>query len=175
MIFDLNRLLLRILEDQTTEWHGIHGLSHWGRVHSNGMMIAADSGAKIEVVELFAFFHDSQRVNDGYDKDHGLRGAQYARLLRGDYFELSDEDFEVLYEACRDHTDVAFHDNVTIQTCFDSDRLDLGRVAIYPDRNRLGTEIARDPNTIAACHHRAERAIVPEIVSRIWHDQRGSP
>ena len=38
-------------------------------------MIAAATGANMAVVELFAFFHDSCRVNEYTDHDHGKRGA----------------------------------------------------------------------------------------------------
>ena len=63
MQIDFNKLIHRILQDQITDWHGIHGLSHWGRVDTNCMKVAEESGANIKVVELFAFFHDSQRHN----------------------------------------------------------------------------------------------------------------
>ena len=173
MIFDLEKLIDRVLQDQMTEWHGIHGLSHWGRVHSNGMKVAAESGANTEVVELFAFFHDAQRVNDGYDQGHGFRGAEYAKKLRGTFFDVSDDDFALLYEACRDHTDVNDHDNVTIQTCFDADRLDLGRVDIRPDPKLLCTDAAKNRDMIDWCTERAQRAIIPEIIRTIWHNRRG--
>jgi hypothetical protein len=38
---------------------------------------------------------------------------------------------------------VARHPDVTIQTCWDADRLDLGRVGIRPDPARMGTEAGK--------------------------------
>ncbi len=47
---------------------GIHGVSHWGRVLETGMMLAEKTSADIQVVDLFALFHDSCRENDGRDQ-----------------------------------------------------------------------------------------------------------
>ena len=121
-------LLRRVLSEQTTDWHGIHGLSHWGRVYTNGIKVAEATGANVKVVELFAFIHDSKRWNDGADIGHGPRAAEFARHLRGEYFELTDHEFDLLYVACRDHAEGETEADVTIQTCWDADRLDLGRV-----------------------------------------------
>ena len=168
----LKPLITRILQDQITDRHGIHGLSHWGRVHSNGMRIAEESGANVRVVELFAFFHDSQRHNDGYDRDHGLRGAEYARSLRSEFFQLTDDEFQLLYIACCDHTDGQTIADVTIQACWDTDRLDLGRVGIHPDPQYLCTDAAKEKSMIKWATQRAQREIVPEVVAEIWHGQR---
>lgn len=138
------------------------------------MRLTDETGANRKVVELFAFFHDSQRHNDGGDIGHGHRGAEYANYLRGDYFELSDDEFDLLFVACRDHTDVTHHDDVTIQTCWDSDRLDLGRVGMTPDPYYLNTDAAKRKSTIDWANSRASFEVVPDIISDIWH-QRGGP
>ncbi|MHC4877786.1 MAG: HD domain-containing protein [Planctomycetota bacterium] len=164
-MFRFESLIHRILQDQIVSWRGIHGLSHWGRVYENGMRLSDESGASRRVVELFAFFHDSQRFNDGTDTGHGHRGAEYAKTLRGEYFDLPDDEFEMLYVACRDHTDEVTHEDVTIQTCWDSDRLDLGRVGMTPDPEFLSTDVARRRDTIHWAHSRAVNEAVPEIVS----------
>ena len=78
---------------------GIHGISHWARVLDNGLKVAKHSGANEKIVCLFAVFHDSQRISDGYDPLHGKRGGELARTFRGKYFELSDEDFHSLLES----------------------------------------------------------------------------
>lgn len=124
----------------------IHGPDHWKRVERNGLIIASQSGASTTVVRLFALFHDSKRVNDGWDPDHGKRGAAYAALLRGEHFNLTDDEFELLQYACTWHTDSDRHDDPTIGTCWDADRLDLGRAGIIPHAQfmstTLGAEIA---------------------------------
>ena len=43
-------------------------------------------------------------------------------------FDISDHEFNLLYRACEGHPHERTHPGITIQTCRDSDRLDLGRV-----------------------------------------------
>ena len=124
-------LVHRILEDYALPPHGTHGIGHWARVLENGLRLAEATGAKVEVVQLFAVFHDSRRINEGVDDGHGERGADLAAELRH-LFTLSDADFDLLYEACARHTDGLVEGDITIQTCWDSDRLDLGRVGMVP-------------------------------------------
>ena len=121
----------------------VHGPSHWRRVERNGLFIATRSNAVEEVVRLFAVFHDSRRENDGADKSHGASGAAYAASLRGRLFQLGDEHFELLDYACKWHADGRLSDDPTIGTCWDADRLDLGRVGIKPEPSYMSTEIGR--------------------------------
>jgi uncharacterized protein len=121
----------------------LHGPGHWRRVERNGLLLSAHMDAIPEVVRLFAIFHDSRRMNDGHDPGHGARGADYATKLRGKMFQLADDEFELLHYACVWHTDGVSHENATIATCWDADRLDLGRVGITPDPKRMCTEFGR--------------------------------
>jgi len=121
-----------------------HGPDHWRRVQRNGLLLCTRTGANRNVVRLFALFHDCRRVNDGWDPDHGARGAEYAASLRGTAFQISDEEFHQLHEACVWHTQGVRHDDATIATCWDADRLDLGRVGIIPDPNRMCTDFGRE-------------------------------
>jgi len=127
--------------------YSIHGPDHWLRVERNACVLATRSGATIAVVRLFALFHDSRRINDWTDTGHGERGAELARELRGRLFEISDEDFDLLHYACTWHTDGHRHDDPTIGTCWDADRLDIGRAGVSPDESfmstKFGAEIAR--------------------------------
>ena len=84
------------------------------------MLLAQKTGADIDVVRLFAIFHDCRRFDDAYDRDHGARGAEFAKLCREEKrFELDDERFGWLYDACRLHTIQPRTGNVTVDTCFD--------------------------------------------------------
>jgi uncharacterized protein len=56
----------------------------------------------------------------------------------------------------------------TIQTCWDADRLDLGRVGITPHPSRLCTEAARRPEMIRWADGRAIFGVIPEIVWDEW-------
>ena len=88
-------------------------------------------------------------------------------------FKLSDEEFERLYRACHGHTHERTHPDITIQTCWDSDRLDLGRVGITPDPLYLCTEAARKEKTIQWADGRATLGVIPEIVQRDWNVKLG--
>ena len=121
----------------------VHGPSHWRRVEKNGLMLAARSGARLDVVRLFAVFHDSKRLNEFNDPEHGPRGAAFARQLRNVLFQIDDAGFDLLCEACTVHTALHHSPDATIGTCLDADRLDLGRVGIIPDPKFMSTEYGR--------------------------------
>jgi uncharacterized protein len=162
------QLLQVILDQYVLPLNGVHGVSHWARVLENGRRLAASSGARIQVVELFAVLHDAKRRNEGVDFVHGPQGADYARELRGSLFELSDPDFDLLYQACAEHTNGHTQGDVTVQTCWDSDRLDLGRVGIVPRPKRLCTDAARDPLTLEWAQERAKARFIPDWVLGEW-------
>jgi uncharacterized protein len=128
--------------------HGVHGLAHWARVRANGLRLAEQTGADPEVIELFAILHDSKRQNDVWDPKHGARAAQFAEGLRGSLLTLPDDEFELLRFACEFHTSGLTEAHITVQTCWDADRLDLGRVGIKPDPRRLCTGAAKEASTI---------------------------
>ncbi len=161
-------LLCAVRNQYQLPWRGIHGVSHWARVLENGLRLAEQTGARIEVVSLFALFHDSKRENEGHDPHHGRRGSQLAAAFRGMHFELSDGDFALLKIACDQHTDGLTTGDVTIRTCWDADRLDLGRVGIRPDHRYLCTDPAKDKTMIAWAYERSIRFHVPELVSAEW-------
>ncbi len=140
---DYAGIMRAILDGYRLPVRGYHGVVHWARVMENGLRIAESNGADLEVVRLFALFHDSRRVNEMRDNDHGLRGGELARSLRGTLVLLDDASFETLFEACRLHTDGLTTGEPTLQACWDADRLDLGRVGITPRADRLCTDAAR--------------------------------
>jgi uncharacterized protein len=115
-MLSLKPIVHAILENYALPWHGTHGVSHWARVLENGLRLAEKTGANIEVVQLFAIFHDARRVNEGSDDGHGERGAEPAAAFRGEWFDLPDDDFDLLYEACAGHTDGETDGDITIQT-----------------------------------------------------------
>ncbi len=78
------------------DWQGIHGAPHWARVQEKGLRLAEITGANADVVRLFAFLHDSRRLNDGTDPLHGTRAVDFATQLRGRVFEFAAADFELL-------------------------------------------------------------------------------
>jgi uncharacterized protein len=152
-----DRLLSALRTRYVLDWErGIHGIRHWLRVRENGLRLARRTGANLGVVELFAFFHDVRRENDGRDPGHGRRGAEVACELRAAHLHLDDAAFAALIYACERHTDGLIEADVTVQTCWDADRLDLGRVDITPNPKRLCTPAARDPAVIAWALRRSQ-------------------
>ena len=165
-------ILTEILKAYALDPLGFHGVVHWARVMENGLKLAAMNGADPNIVTLFALFHDSRRENDGTDYGHGLRGAQLAKTLRGNVFELNDDDFELLYRACEWHTEGKHDLDITVRTCWDSDRLDLGRVGITPNPKYLCTPEARSPKMILWADKRACSDFLPAIVREKWGFQK---
>jgi uncharacterized protein len=106
-------------------------------------------------VELLAYLHDSRRLNDGRDPAHGMRAADLARSLRATVIDLDDAAFELLAYACHHHTEGLRTGDPTVLTCWDADRLDLGRVGIRPDPRYLCTDAARDPAVIEWAYRRS--------------------
>jgi len=137
------------------DWHGIHGARHWARVKHNGLLLAEHTGANVRVVEYFAFIHDLGRENDHYDPEHGNRAAMIAEQITGDLIDVTVEELRLLQEACSAHSDGQTVADVTVMTCWDADRLDLGRVGIRPDPVRLCTDAAKLPDLLSAAYRRS--------------------
>ncbi len=141
-------LIAAIHNEYALPWNGTHGISHWTRVRENGLRLAPLTGADPHVVELFAYLHDSKRLNERRDPGHGARAADFVRTIQGSIIHLADENLERLIYACMFHTDGLIEADVTVQTCWDADRLDLGRVGIRPQARYLCTPAARDAEII---------------------------
>ena len=161
-------LIRSILGRYTLPLEGIHGVPHWARVLENGRRLSEVTGAKRDVVELFAIFHDSQRINEVVDDGHGRRGAELAGELRGIVYELGDEDFGLLIKACDFHTEGYLEGDIKVRTCWDADRLDLERVKITPLPDKLCTDGAKDPDLPKWAIERGETLFVPSLVSEEW-------
>ena len=119
--------------------NSIHGPKHWRRVEKFGLSLAERNGADITVVRLFAVLHDAERLDEDADHGHGQRGAANAQQLRDHWFSINDAQFKLLYDAIAYHADGYTSNNLTIGTCWDADRLDLGRVGITPSPEYLST------------------------------------
>jgi len=138
-----------IYKDFKINFHGDHGIKHWERVYENSQILANHYKIKSEVFQLFALLHDSKRENEFEDISHGLRASIFAKkLLAEGLIKLSKEDEERLLFACANHTkkdkNNPLCDDQVVQICFDSDKLDLGRVGMIPDANRMNTEYAKE-------------------------------
>jgi uncharacterized protein len=165
-------LVSRILEGYALPRTGVHGVAHWARVLENGRRLAElTGGVDLDVIELFAIFHDSRRVNESVDWGHGKRGAELAVQLRGHAFELDDALFALLEYACNEHTAGKTDADRTVQVCWDSDRLDLLRVHIRPRASLLCTEAARRSSVMDWANDRALHFQVPDLIEKEWELQ----
>jgi uncharacterized protein len=164
------QLIQVILKDYSLPWDGTHGPPHWGRALENGLCLAEQTGADISVVSLFAVLHDCRRVNEGEDSGHGLRAAEFAVSIRGAALGLDNSRFELLHFACAHHTDGLTDGDITVQTCWDADRLDLGRVGINPHPQYLCTESAKEPGMITWADDHARNGHIPSVVDS-WRSE----
>ena len=137
--YDRAGLVAEIRRGFALDWAGHHGANHWGRVRRHALNIARARGADVLVVELFAFLHDSQREDEWRDPKHGDRGAEFARALQGRFYDLSAKALSQLTHAIRHHSGGEVSTDATIQSCWDADRLDLGRVGITPSAEFLSS------------------------------------
>jgi uncharacterized protein len=119
--------------------HSIHGPSHWTRVEKAGLELARETGADPTVVRLFAMLHDSCRLNDDKDPGHGPRAADMLGTLIGILLTIDPGRLVLLEQAIRHHTDGLTSEDPTIGTCWDADRLDLGRVGTSPEAGYMST------------------------------------
>lgn len=145
MIPDLNSLIDCAVSIFRCGPSSVHGPRHWKNVHEAGELICAKTDADPAVVTCFAFFHDCCRLDDGEDLEHGPRAADMLPTIRNDVLPfLNDSQFDLLEQAIRYHTGGKASDDPTIGACWDSDRLDLGRVGIIPSALYMSTGVGRD-------------------------------
>lgn len=132
----MKELVAKVISEAKLANSSIHGVSHWQTVERNGTYLCQFNSADIQVVQLFALFHDSKREDDHRDLEHGPRAEEYLRTI-AELVPLNTAQFEDLCIACRTHTVGKVTKNITIGTCWDSDRLDIGRVGIKPHEKFL--------------------------------------
>jgi len=146
-----------------------HGVSHWARVLANGRELALRADVRTDVVELFALLHDSQRLNEGVDREHGARAAAFVSdLSKRGVIVLGVEELNLLQYACRFHSAGLLEAPLIVQICWDADRLDLGRVGIEPLVNRLSTDYAKDPDFFNLATKRGRARVIPQLVCDEW-------
>ncbi len=148
-IFKYPDLIELIQKEFKIDYYGDHGIEHWIRVYQNTQKLAKYYKIESEVFELFALLHDSKRHDEYEDRHHGVRAAGFAqKLIRNGMIALNKEDTERLLYTCVNHTksdktDPLYNDLI-VQVCFDSDRLDIGRVGYEVDPKYLATEYAKE-------------------------------
>lgn len=144
LIIDQARKIIKI------DINHLHGINHWQRVEQFGHYLADFSGAEKNILSLFAYLHDLGRENDDEDFYHGERSAEIAKsFFEKGIIQATTEEMDKLIYACQYHNKAeASSDDLTIQTCWDSDRLDMWRANIEPNPLYLFTNQAKKSETI---------------------------
>lgn len=143
-----------------------HGPRHWRDVARVGLALAAgDVDADLDVLLLFAAAHDTQRLGEHSDPEHGMRASNVVRQMQ---LPLTAGQLDTLRVALTLHDLGATTKNVTIGYCWDSDRLTLCRVGLEPHPGLLSsddaeglTEYARQ---IVTGEDRSWEAIIDDVV-----------
>ncbi len=137
----------------------LHGVAHWARVHRYGQQLARRMGLHPqlrECVAVFAWTHDLARFDDSGGREHALAGARYLdKVVPAAFPHLSPSQIKLIRAAIYYHShgcaaDEARHQGwfgevrgeeiiKAIGCCWDADRLDLLRLGIEPDPNRMST------------------------------------
>lgn len=137
----------------------MHGLDHWWRVWKTALMIASgDRSVDMEVVAMYALFHDSMRFNDEEDRSHGVRGfrlyERWKETMGSRHVEaiFHHRQEELLMEAVCEHSEGFQTTNPTIAVCWDADRLDIHRKGMWPDTRFMSTQ-----EGLALCMNRLQR------------------
>ena len=131
--------------------NSLHGVSHWDRVRKIGSHLVEKTDADLRVIILFSALHDACRENEGADSEHGSRAVEYLLGLYNKGLLPVDNARQLsqLMYACEHHNKKGAQSNdITIQTCWDADRLDLYRVGAVPDPAFLYTEAGKSPEMI---------------------------
>lgn len=128
----------------------LHDPNHWERVESFGHKIAIVNGADKKVISLFAYLHDARRENDDHDPAHGERAVILLdELIEEGLITLSDTQYDQLSKALSVHNkDYAKSEDITVQTCWDADRLDLWRCGFIPNPDLMYTEYGKSKEMI---------------------------
>lgn len=141
----------RIKQMALNRYHGCHdkqldvnGPDHWQRVWENAQILIPKTKANETVVELFCFLHDCCRIHSGHEPAHGHAAKMFIRQHQKEFSFLSKNEYQMLLTACAEHTHMNHSENITIATCWDANRLDLGRLGICPKAQFLSTEAAKN-------------------------------
>lgn len=129
----------------------LHGEVHWKCVALTAFWLARHTPkADLEFIFTFAMLHDTMRLDDGADPEHGARAAKLFIALTQenelDAFGAYDQRTLDMVHALTHHvgsTNAVGYDNPNVGLCWDADRLNLWRVGLTPDDRYLTTAMAK--------------------------------
>lgn len=109
----------------------IHGEEHWRAVALTGLVLSkAERRISTSVILAFAICHDSRRIDESFDEDHGIRAAQELRANKGVLSFLGEQSAQQVITACdiHSHAQSAINEDISVRACLDSDRFNLLRL-----------------------------------------------
>lgn len=142
----------------------LHGPRHWRDVARIGKLLSIEEGIRDDLalgVFCFAAIHDSQRLSEVEDPDHGQRAAfsmdmiappnaivagelrerlRFALIYHDKGFTNRLEDDPPLHAG---DVSITFRDKL-VSVCWDADRLTIGRVGIEPEAEYMSTDAVRN-------------------------------
>lgn len=130
---------------------GIDGWSHILQTVHFGMMIACGEDVSLIIpATIGCFLHDIGRGREVNNQSHGEAGYNYCVKLKDELlthfkkYGLSQELFDTILEAIRNHDKGKISNNVLIGIIWDADRLSLLRFNnLTIDKNLLSTQTAK--------------------------------
>lgn len=141
-------ILDEIKENFKLDYLGDHGIFHWYFVYKNTQLLSQHYQIDSKVFKLFSLLHDSKRENEFEDKEHGKKASKYIlELVQRKLIDIQDSDLARLLFACENHTYLSSNNelanDIIVQICLDSDKLDLPRVGITPKEKYMLTSYAK--------------------------------
>lgn len=136
------------VEDYVSTWE--HGFLHSKYVEAFGLIMVEEYAKENivvdkDVVQWFAYLHDSMSKDKKYDPKHGEKAASYIDEIRNDYLQdLSEIQIVKLKKACTLHSTIISTGDITIDVCFDADRLDSPKFGRVTDIEKMATRIGKD-------------------------------
>jgi uncharacterized protein len=149
---DVSRIKNLAIDRYHGEPLGDNGPAHWARTWENAKLLIPITKANATVVQLFCYLHDCCSIHDGQEPEHGPAAALFIKQNRNLFSFLSALEFKLLVDACAGHTSHQLSQSATIGTCWDADRLDLGRFGIYPKETFFSTQAAKNPVVIECAY-----------------------
>jgi len=148
-IFVFTDILEIVKKEFRLDLYGLHGINHWERVFLNTQKLSKYYNIESDIFELFALLHDSQRFDDYADLGHGQRAKKFTKsLIEKGTIKLNKDDQERLLYACENHTKPnkkhKLYNDLIVQICLDSDKMDIGRVGVIPDEKYFLTDYAKE-------------------------------
>ena len=140
----MNEKKLRVFLSSLPEYNcHMEWYLHSTRVEAFGLLLMqAYTFVDADVVKWFAYLHDFTKMK--MSVGHGESAADYIKTIRHTILsDLSDSQIVTLQMACALHMTTRETEDMTINVCFDADRLDIQRHGIATDPQKMATDLGK--------------------------------